>query len=651
VVLYEMLTAQRLFKGEDLGETLASVVKEKPDFSAIPSKARRLLEACLQKDPRHRLQAIGDRHLLLAEPEKVVVEARTEPKRSTWLWPALAGVLAVGAAALAWTHFRETPPLVQSLRYQLTRDGRFVDFSLSPDGHYLAFISTQKIIVRAMDSLEERELPGTVGATFPFWSPDSAHIAFFAQGKLKQLALSGGPATNIADAADARGGTWGSDGTIVFAPTVNGGLSKVSPANGGPAVPLQLPFAKGKSLRFPSFLSDSNRFSYVATSQGATPEEDGLYVGSLDGTPPVRVLPDPSVGRFVQGHLIFAREQTLMAQPFDLDSLTTSGEAFPLADSVTFTGSVGNTAFAVSADGTLLYEANSEGSLQREVVWLDRNGRRGKTLVKRKGLSTWSLSPDETHVAYVVASAREGDIWLHEVAHGTDQRFTLGPFTAFRPEWSSDSSAVVFTVVGSSEGYLKSTKVSAKEENLKIKGTNLAVSSWQADGKLLAYSIAGDTTRDDLWLLPLEGDRTPRVFKQTPFAEHSAEISPDGRWMVYSSDASGQFEVYIEPIPSGGAQRQISLGGGRSPAWRKDGRELYFLAGNKLMAVEVQPGPNLTFGTPHELFSAPFVVDVRTQSVYPNADGSQFLALLPVGDAPAAPPLTVVTNWLHAYGK
>ena len=296
VVLYEMLTACRLFKGDDLTETLAAVVKAEPNLSAVPRKVRRLLEACLQKDPARRLQSIGDRGLLLIEPER---------RRFSWLWPAVAGITALGTAALAWTHFREVPRPLLSLRYHLTRhgDAGFTHFQISPDGHYLAFVGrsadADRLYVRALDTLDDREFPGTDGATYPFWSPDSAHIAFFSQGKLKQVAIAGGPATNIADAQDARGGAWGRDGSIVFAPGVTGTLVRVS-ASGGPATPLPLPRAgshERDSLRFPSFLPDSDRFFYTIEAQ--TREGEGVYVGSLNGDPPVRILPDLSITRFV----------------------------------------------------------------------------------------------------------------------------------------------------------------------------------------------------------------------------------------------------------------------------------------------------------------------------------------------------------------
>lgn len=655
VVLYEMLTARRLFQGDDLTETLAAIVKEEPNLASVPPQVRRLLEACLQKDPTRRLQAIGDRRLLLVPPE---------PRRSSWLWPCIAGVTALVTAALAWAHFREAPLALPSLRYHLSRpgDSGFTQFQLSPDGHYLAFVdrsaAVDRLYVRALDSLDDRQFPGTDGATYPFWSPDSAHIAFFSHGKLKQVAIAGGPPTDIADAPDARGGAWGRDGSIVFAPGVTGTLVRVSGTGGGP-VPLPLPRAgsgERDSLRFPAFLPDSDLFFYTIEAQ--THQGEGVYVGSLNGAPPVRILPDLSITRFVpspnsrtRGYILFCRQTTLMAQAFDAASLKTAGEAFPLADDVqVVSGNKGFVDFTVSTNGLLIYAAGANPNQVREIVWLDRGGKRGMPVLKQKGITDFALSPDRTKLLYSLATQYvAGDLWLRDVARGVSQRFTFGPFSAYTPIWSPDSSTAAFTAFPEDRLYAKRVD-SAKEEAWKISATNTYASSWSADAKLLAFSQSGVTTKDDLWLLPLEGDRKPRIFKQTPYNERSGQISPDGRWMLYSSDPSGRLEIYIELIAPGGAQRQISVEGGFSPRWRADGRELYFISDRAMMAVDVTPGPELTFGTPHELFREPaMVTDDRGGTYQPSADGSQFLVLLPVGGAPIAPPLTVVTNWQVAY--
>jgi eukaryotic-like serine/threonine-protein kinase len=657
VVLYEMLTSRRLFSGKTFTEILASVVKDEPDLSAAPRKVRRLLEACLQKDPTRRLQAIGDRRFLLLEPER---------PRFSWQWPVIAAVTALGTAILAWTHFRETPPALPSLRYQLTRPGGsgFAQFELSPDGRYVAFVdqsaAVDRLFVRALDSLEDREFPGTDGATYPFWSPDSAYIGFFSQGKLKQVAIGGGPATAIADAPDARGGAWGKDGFIVFSPAVTGTLFRVS-APGGAATALSLPrtgASERDSLRFPVFLPDSKRFFYTIEAQ--TREREGVYVGSLDGGSPVRILPDLSMTRFVpapgsdaKGFIVFHRQTTLMAQAFDTAHLKTTGEAFPIANEVPKSGNNGSYAFTVSPGGTLIYVEARNSDQELEIVWLDRDGKRGKPIMKQKGIGDFALSPDRTKLLYSLATQlAPGDLWLRDVGRGVSQRFTFGPFSAYSPVWSPDSATAAFTAYPEDRLYAKRVDA-GKEEDWKVVGTDTYASSWSADAKLLVFSQRGVTTKDDLWLLPLDGERKPRIFKQTPYTETSGQISPDGRWMLYASDASGRFEVYIEFLAPGSAQRQISVDGGFSPHWRADGRELYFISGRTMMAVDVKPGPDLTFSAPHELFREPaLVTEFRGGITYqPSVDGSQFLVLLPVGGAPAAPPLTVVTNWRAALHK
>jgi serine/threonine protein kinase/Tol biopolymer transport system component len=668
-VLYELLTGKQAFHGEDVTDILAVVVRAEPDWNCLPAitspAIRNLLRRCLQKDAKKRLRDAGDARIEIEEalsgaaiPE--VVAPTSAKQRLPFVLSAVTALLLVALAGLSFVHFLEVPSVVHTLRYQISLPGNaeFFMFQLSPDGRFLVYrrrTANNRLYVRALDSLEEREIPGTEGATHPFWSPDSAHIAFFAQGKLKQVALSGGPATNISDAPDGRGGTWGADGTIVFAPTVNGGLFRISPTTSGPSTPLRLPVADKDSLRFPAFLPDSAHFFYVYTHQGGPRAEDGgLYVGSLNGTPPVRILSDSSTARFVpsrgsstSGHLLFRRDTTLMAQPFDAATLKPTGEAIPLADPVPDMGRIPDAAFTVSTNGILIYLSGGGASQERQIAWLDREGKLSKSLLKQKGIDSFALSPNSTQVVYSTGSQpARGDLWLYDMAHGTTQRFTFEPFDAHFPLWSPDGTTVVFCTYLGSELYRKATQTSAKEESLGIQGTNARATSWAGDGKLLVYSQTGDTTKDDLWLLPLEGDRKPKIFKQTPFNESDGEISPDGRWMVYNSDASGQYEIYIEPMPAGGAQRQISVGGGQSPAWRSDGRELYFLSDNKLMAVDIKPGPGLTFGTPHELFSGSnLITNPRQRAVFPSADGRQFLALLPAGDAPAASPITVVTNW------
>ena len=347
-----------------------------------------------------------------------------------------------------------------------------------------------------------------------------------------------------------------------------------------------------------------------------------------------------------------------MAQPFDASNLKTSGEAFLLADQVPDSGNVSNVAFTVSANGILMYQSNEGVPQEHEIVWLDSNGKRGKSLLKQNGVMDFALSDDKNQLIYSMSSQRAtGDLWLLDIARGASQRFTFGPSSAFAPIWSPDNDTVAFTVYPEDQLYTKATRTSAMEVPLRISGTNTIASSWSADGRFLVFSQTGATTRNDIWLLPLDGDRKPKLFKQTPFAEEEGKISPDGRWMAYTSDASGQREVYIEAMATGGLQRQISVAGGNNPRWRADGMELYFVSDRKVMGVAVEqtqtPNSELSLGMPRKLFGdLDLIVSDLTRSSYePSADGREFLALIRSNPAPAVPPLTVVTNWQTAFGK
>jgi serine/threonine protein kinase len=666
VVVYEMLTASRLFTGADVAETLASVVKEEPNLSGIPRRVRRLLAACLQKDPKQRLQAIGDYHLLLAEPAQ---------QRTNWVWPALAAALAIAAVAVSWIHFSETARISQSLRTQLTRPGPFgfTHFQLSPDGRYLAFIGPSlneeagHLFVRQLDSGVDREIAGTEGSTYPFWSPDSSHIAFFSRSKLRQVAVAGGPATDLAPTPDGRGGTWGADGTIVFAPAVKGGLSRLSVSSdgtAGPATPIKLPLPgddNGDSLRFPTFLPGSDHFLY--TIEVTQSDHIGTYVGSVNGGPPVRVSSilsmtqfAPSRGAPTNGYILFHRDTTLMAQRFDAASLKTTGEAVPLAESVLSRGNTGYADFTVSPDGVLLYAADDTANQEQEIVWLDHAGKRGKSLLKQKGVTGFALSPNGIQLVYsTAAESIKGDLWMRDVARGTTQRFTAGTFdSSYAPVWSPDNSSVIFSAYPIDRLFRKAM-TSAQELALVVQGTDSTATSWSTDGRLLVYSQTSSTTKADVWLLPLdETDPKPRPFKQTPAAERDGHISPDGRWMAYTSDASGRNEVYVESIVQGGASHLVSVNGGGYPRWRADGKELYFItsSNNALMAVDVKIGSKLTFGVPHELFIEAELRRNPSESPYqPNPDGSQFLMLLSAGGESTPAPLTVVTNWQATLKK
>ena len=345
-----------------------------------------------------------------------------------------------------------------------------------------------------------------------------------------------------------------------------------------------------------------------------------------------------------------------MAQPFDAAKLKTTGVAFRLADQVPDSGNVGNVAFTVSANGILMYQSNEGVPQEHEIVWLDSGGKRGKSLLRQKGVMDFDLSRDKNQLMYSLSSQRAtGDLWLLDITRGASQRFTFGPSSAFAPIWSPDSTTVAFTLYPEDQLYTKSTQTTAEEKPLGIRGTNTFATSWSANGKFLVFSQTGAITRNDIWLLPLDEYRKPKLFKQTPFSEEDGAISPDGLWMAYTSDASGQREIYIEAMGSGGLQRQISIAGGSNPRWRADGMELYFISDRKMMGVTIEQQTQiseLSIGMPRKLFGElDLILSDQRASYEPSTDGSEFLALIRSNPAPAVPPLTVVTNWQVAFDR
>ncbi len=614
VLLYEMLTGRQLFAGESTGEVLASVIKEQPDLSPAPAQVRRLLKSCLEKDRKNRLQAIGDWRLAL-EPLAPFVAAKAGGR---WVWPVVAVALLLALTAVSFLHFRETPAALPSGRFDVALplpQSTAPSFSLSPDGRTLAFTSDQggpiRVWVRPLDSIESRPLPGTDGATYPFWSPDNANLGFFAQGKLKKIALAGGPAQTLCDAPTPRGGAWNRDGVIIFG-NLTGSLLRVSDEGGAPAPITKLASSGNQeSHRYPEFILGSKRFLF--TYFNGPPDTAGIYAGSIDGAPPVRILPDlsravyvPAAGGSRTGHLLFLREDTLMALPFDSDKLRATGALVPLAEELSLAANTGFGAFSASENGVLVYRSGGF-SRDRSLVWLDRQGKQLAAVVSEpQELGYPALSPDGKRAAYTIRSSSEvADIWLHDLERGAPTRFTFGGAYSFSPVWSPDGSIVFVRRPRATtyDVYKEPANGTGKEELLLHGGSNATPSDISPDGKLLVYTETEEKTKNDLWLLPLQGEHKPEKYLDSPFDELYAQFSPIGKWMAYASDESGQFQVYVQPIPATGEKHQISGMGGQRPRWRRDGKELFYVAADgKLMAVPVTiTGTKFDSGVPQPL--------------------------------------------------
>jgi eukaryotic-like serine/threonine-protein kinase len=668
VVLWELLAGERLFQGEDAGDILASVIKDEPRWQPIPKQVHRLLKACLEKDAKRRLHSIADAMLLLddapapSELPPPVVEAPAPPRILPWV---VATLLALGLGALAFIHFREKPPATTPvLRYTIgaPENSTVHSFAISPDGRYVAIAAAvngkRQLWLRSLDALQAQPMPFTEDATYPFWSPDSRYIGFFAQGKLKKVAASGGPSQSLCDAPDDRGGSWSRDDVIIFSPNREISVQRVSAAGGVPS-----DISKTKAAqRYPVFLPDGRHFLYV--TRRSTPEENGIYVSSLDGSENRRILPDissavfaPPIGGEKLGHILFIRENTLMAQPFDAGSAQLAGDVFPIADEVGLTN-VSYAPATVSGSRVLMYMSGNAAGVLNQIAWYDRTGKLLRLVVSSGAVDVPAMSPDEKSVVFTRANGSAYDLWLRDLARGTETRFTTDASVNSTPFWSPHGDRIVFESNRHAPVlnlFQRAASGSGQDEALLTTGNNKIPTQWSRDGQFIVYVQIDPKTKDDLWVLPMEGsakERKPVPFLQTEFNEMMGQLSPDSHWMAYTSDQSGRREVYVRPFPPADGQWTISGAGGEQPRWRGDGKELFYVAADgKMMAVPVKavagPKPVFEAGAPVALFEAHIAPTVTNNIVNYDVtmDGKRFLITTPSNSVASSPMLNVVVNW------
>jgi eukaryotic-like serine/threonine-protein kinase len=688
VVVYEMATGKKAFDAKTQASLIAKILEtDPPPISSLqpmtPPALDRVVKKCLAKEPEKRWQAASDVCDELkwiadeAAPRTTTPAAPVASGRKNWLRTALWAGAAVAACIVlglaVWylkpaparpdtraVRFFVSPPETWSFAEQLDSNGLGpAPLVVSPDGHQIAFAATSaegktSLWLRSLDTLAAQALTGTEGGLRTFWSPDSRFLGFFADGKLKKIDVSGGPPITLCDSGPGFGGTWSRDGVIVFAPTGTSGLQKVSASGGVPTAATELG-AGEVGHRRPFFLPDGRHFLYYAARSG-TPGRSSVYVSSLDSAERKLLLSSDSVNVvYSQGHLLFLRETTLMAQPFDARRLIVTGEAFPIAEKIQTTSTNPHYGyFSASENGVLAYQTG-QGAAGSQLTWFDRTGKQIGVLGDSRAYGDLELSPDQKRASVNTLSQAGADIWLYDVARGLQMRFTFGPGVAYNSIWSPDGSRVVFNAnhKGHMDLYQKASSGAGTEEVLLEDNVNKYPASWSPDGRFILYVSTGTPTGNDLLVLPLSGDRKPVPFLQTQFNEGAGHFSPDGRWVAYQSDESGKYEVYVAPFPGPAGKWQISTAGGQAPRWRRDGTEIFYVAPDNRMMVAAANGKGGTFevSAVKPLFET-HAITGRGYSYDVSADGQKFLinsAAHQNGSGPA--PITVVLNWTAALKK
>jgi Tol biopolymer transport system component len=674
-VLYEMVTGKRAFDGKSQLSVASAILEKEPapvstTKPLTPATLEHAIRRCLAKDPEERWQTARDLALELKWISESGSQSGVTPAgikqtktRERLAWVA-AAVFALAAAMLAILHWSHAPGKARVVRsyFKAMPDSAFLlsgqmpGFALSPDGLRMAYVAQNAngrafLWVRPLDSVQAQPLAGTEDAIFPFWSPDSESIGFFAGGKLKKIGASGGPPLTLCEAPNARGGTWNREGVILFAPNINAPIFRVS-ALGGTAMPItSLDASKGEvTHRWPQFLPDGRHYLYLAGSFFGFKENPSniIVIRSLDSNESKALMQVHGSAMYASGRMLFMRVNTLMAQSFDTKRLELTGDALPIADPVQQTELTLHSVFSASQNGLLAYLEGSNSS-GRELIWVDRTGKKIGEVPGQDAYSAPRISPDGKDVLFTLSSSGF-DIWRYDLTRGVKTRLTFGGAAGMEnlyPVWSPDGQRIGYTSVRSGKfGFYEKPADGSGNEELLLETTGHVkyINDWSPDGKSMVYQDYQQGAAG-VFVLPLIGERKPYVVQQSPlFSMLRAAFSPDGKWLAYTSNESGEFRVYVVPFPRPGGKWQVSAAGGDYPRWRRDGKELFYLTlENKMMAAQVDgSGPSFKIGTVKPLFETrTFLSLVGAYDV--SADGGRFIIAYEPGQPNAA--ITLVENW------
>ncbi len=664
-VLYEMLAGKQAFPAETISDAIAGVLAREPDWKALPAmtpeRLRELLRWCLEKDPRQRLRDIGDARLDLHAPLPASPPRTPSSGRLAWSLLAAATALVAGlvAGVTIWALVRgKVPRPVVRTAVTLPPGDRLTvsrlqpSLALSPDGSRLVYVAvrggTSQLFLRRLDQLEAVPIPGTEHAALPFFSPDGSGIGFFAGGKLRKVSLSGGAPLTLCEAQSGRGASWGPDDSIIFTPmnAPGTGLSR-APASGGTPQVLTTPDPKARehSHRWPQVLPGGQAVLFT-TYTGENPDENRVSVLRLDTGERRTLVEGATYGQYAStGHLVYARSGGLQAVPFDLSRLRVSGKPFPVLEGVHTQEAAGFAHFSFSGSGSLLYAAVGLTPGGHSLVWVDRQGNAAPVTQLRRMFYAPRLSPDGRRITLGVMEAGNHEVYLYEPGRDTLTRLTFDPAADITPVWTPDGKRVAFgsNRIEAPGLYWKAADGSGADQRLIGVGSLPRPTSFSPDGKWLAFQQHTPATGGDIWLLHLEGERKAKPFLQNPTWEGEAVFAPNGRWLAYTS----HFDVYVEPFPGPGGKWQISTGGGQEPVWARNGRELFYRNGDRMMAVEVSTGSSFTAGKPRLLFEGQYVSVSSYVSYDVTPDGRRFLMLKDMVADKAPGHLNLVENWFE----
>jgi eukaryotic-like serine/threonine-protein kinase len=664
-VLYEMLTARQAFPGATVSDAIAAVLGREPDWQALPAsvpvKIRDLLRRCLQKDSQRRLHDIADARIEIEEaqaaPPAPAMEVRTRWP-GVLLWSGVFLLAAVIAGLAIWKlkpSSATTPGVVSRVAITLPPGELFAGFeagvsvALSPDGTRLAYVArrggVQQVYLRSLEGLEAKPVPGSEGGAQPFFSPDSQWLGFFAGGKLKKISVAGGESLSIADATDPRGASWGSDGKIMFVPRREGVVWQVSAAGGTPQ-PLTQMQGSETSHRWPEFLPGGQAVLFAAGIAGSNWDAARVAVQLIGPGQRRELVPRGTNPHYASsGHLIYALGGTVMALPFDGQRLEVKGPPSPVIESVLQLPLSGAAQYSFSATGSMVYVPASVAAAQRRLVWVNRSGSEVPLAAPARGYRHPRLSPDGKKLA-VAIEGQETHIWLYDLARETLTRLTIEGSLNNNPNWTPDGGRIIF---GSNREGAKGSGAfwqladgSGGAERLTDAPSSAG--SWSSAGRVLVFDTSDPATGRDIYTLQ-PGGRQPLI--RTPFNEGSPTFSADGRWLAFASDASGRSEIYVQPYPGPGGRLQISTGGGTEPVWSRNGRELFYRSGDKLMAVDIDIRSGFSAGKPKSMFQGLYQPTPVVEANYDVAPDGRFLMIKPGGEEQAPTQVNVVLNWFE----